>query len=132
VAVLKILFCGWPLALATAIAGKDRAQPAANVVSPDHDRGFFGLVDYCSANRKRINKSRFNVFGEAVRRSRMLLRSARILRGGRRPRVQLVFAAFSCGLRRGSQEAETVRGALDAIGKVSFAFFIPVYFALVD
>ena len=43
----------------------------------------------------------------------------------------MVFAAFLAGFAVVHKKRKLFAEALDAIGKVSFAFFIPVYFALV-
>jgi Kef-type K+ transport system membrane component KefB len=45
--------------------------------------------------------------------------------------VSLVFAAFLAGFAVVHKKRRLFSEALDAIGKVSFAFFIPVYFAIV-
>ncbi len=45
--------------------------------------------------------------------------------------VSIVFAAFLAGFAVVHKKGRLFAEALDAIGKVSFAFFIPVYFALV-
>ena len=45
--------------------------------------------------------------------------------------VNLVFAAFLAGFAVVHKKRRLFSDALDAIGKVSFAFFIPVYFAIV-
>ncbi|HYK36190.1 MAG TPA: cation:proton antiporter [Alloacidobacterium sp.] len=45
--------------------------------------------------------------------------------------VSLVFAAFLAGFAVVHKKRRLFAEALDAIGKVSFAFFIPVYFAIV-
>jgi Kef-type K+ transport system membrane component KefB len=45
--------------------------------------------------------------------------------------VSVVFAAFLAGFAVVHKKRKLFADALDAIGKVSFAFFIPVYFALV-
>src|SRR5262249_51811883 len=45
--------------------------------------------------------------------------------------VNLVFAAFLAGFAVVHKKRRLFADALDAIGKVSFAFFIPVYFAIV-
>jgi Kef-type K+ transport system membrane component KefB len=45
--------------------------------------------------------------------------------------VSVVFAAFLAGFAVVHKKRRLFSEALDAIGKVSFAFFIPVYFALV-
>jgi Kef-type K+ transport system membrane component KefB len=45
--------------------------------------------------------------------------------------VSVVFAAFLAGFAVVHKKRKLFAEALDAIGKVSFAFFIPVYFAIV-
>jgi Kef-type K+ transport system membrane component KefB len=45
--------------------------------------------------------------------------------------VSLVFAAFLAGFAVVHKKRRLFADALDAIGKVSFAFFVPVYFAIV-
>jgi Kef-type K+ transport system membrane component KefB len=45
--------------------------------------------------------------------------------------VSIVFAAFLAGFAVVHKKRKLFAEALDAIGKVSFAFFIPVYFAIV-
>ena len=45
--------------------------------------------------------------------------------------VSLVFAAFLAGFAVVHTKRQLFAEALDAIGKVSFAFFIPLYFAIV-
>jgi Kef-type K+ transport system membrane component KefB len=45
--------------------------------------------------------------------------------------VSLVFAAFLAGFAVVHKKRRLFADALDAIGKVSFAFFIPAYFAIV-
>ncbi len=45
--------------------------------------------------------------------------------------MSLVFAAFLAGFAVVHKKRRLFSEALDAIGKVSFAFFIPVYFAMV-
>lgn len=45
--------------------------------------------------------------------------------------VSLVFAAFLAGFAVVHKKRRLFADALDAIGKVSFAFFVPLYFAIV-
>ena len=49
----------------------------------------------------------------------------------RKFRQNLVFAAFLAGFAVVHKKRQLFSEALDAVGKVSFAFFIPLYFALV-
>lgn len=45
--------------------------------------------------------------------------------------MSLVFAAFQAGFAVVHKKRRVFAEGLDAIGKVSFAFFVPVYFAIV-
>src|SRR6185312_8596457 len=80
---------------------------------------------------KRINKSRFNVFAQQspVAYAIAVLLAYCAVAGAFD--VSLVFAAFLAGFAVVHKKRRIFAEALDAIGKVSFAFFIPVYFALV-
>src|SRR6202020_2283202 len=94
--------------------------------------GFFGL-GLTSVPRivKRINKSRFNVFAKhsPLAYALAVLLAYRVVAGALD--VSLVFAAFLAGFAVVHKKRRLFAEALDAIGKVSFAFFIPVYFAIV-
>jgi Kef-type K+ transport system membrane component KefB len=80
---------------------------------------------------KRINKARFNVLakhspaGYAI----AVLLACCAIAGALN--ISLVFAAFLAGFAVVHRKRRIFAEALDAIGKVSFAFFIPVYFAVV-
>jgi Kef-type K+ transport system membrane component KefB len=80
---------------------------------------------------KRINKSRFNVFARQspVAYAMAVLLSYCVVAGALD--VSLVFAAFLAGFAVVHKKRKLFADALDAVGKVSFAFFIPVYFAIV-
>jgi len=80
---------------------------------------------------KRINKSRFNVFPAyaPVAYAIGVLLVYCVVAGALN--VSLVFAAFLAGFAVVHKKRKLFAEALDAIGKVSFAFFIPVYFAIV-
>jgi Kef-type K+ transport system membrane component KefB len=45
--------------------------------------------------------------------------------------ISLVFAAFLAGFAVVHKKRRLFKNALDAIGQVAFAFFVPVYFAIV-
>src|SRR5437762_2995784 len=80
---------------------------------------------------KRINKSRFNVFAKhsPVAYAIAVLLGYCVVAGALD--VSVVFAAFLAGFAVVHKKRKLFSDALDAIGKVSFAFFIPAYFAIV-
>jgi Kef-type K+ transport system membrane component KefB len=80
---------------------------------------------------KRINKSRFNVLARhsPIGYAIAVLLGYCVVAGALN--VSLVFAAFLAGFAVVHRKRRLFSEALDAIGKVSFAFFIPVYFAIV-
>src|SRR6266550_1329199 len=94
--------------------------------------GFFGLgLTIVPRIVKRINKSRFNVFAKQspIAYAIAVLLGYCVVAGALD--VSVVFAAFLAGFAVVHKKRKLFSEALDAIGKVSFAFFIPVYFALV-
>src|SRR5579872_1848496 len=94
--------------------------------------GFFGLgLTLLPRIVKRINKSRFNVFAKhaPVAYAIAVLLAYCVIAGALD--VNVVFAAFLAGFAVVHKKRRLFAEALDAIGKVSFAFFIPIYFALV-
>jgi Kef-type K+ transport system membrane component KefB len=80
---------------------------------------------------KRINKSRFNILAKhsPIAYAIAVLLAYCVVAG--MLDVSLVFAAFLAGFAVVHKKRRLFADALDAIGKVSFAFFIPVYFAIV-
>jgi Kef-type K+ transport system membrane component KefB len=80
---------------------------------------------------KRINKARFNVFAKhsPVAYAIAVLLAYCVVAGALD--VSLVFAAFLAGFAVVHKKRRLFSEALDAIGKVSFGFFIPAYFAMV-
>jgi Kef-type K+ transport system membrane component KefB len=80
---------------------------------------------------KRVNKSRFNFLAKnsPVAYALGVLLAYCVIAGALN--VSLVFAAFLAGFAVVHKKRRLFTEALDAIGKVSFAFFIPVYFAIV-
>jgi Kef-type K+ transport system membrane component KefB len=80
---------------------------------------------------KQINRSRLNVFAKhsPVVFAMAVLLAYCVIAG--LLDVSLVFAAFLAGFAVVHKKRRLFSEALDAIGKVSFAFFIPVYFAIV-
>ena len=120
------------LAVATALAGKTVLNPRQMSYHLLTTVGFFGL-GLTSVPRivKRLNKSKFNVFAKQspVAYAIAVLLTYCVVAGALD--MSLVFAAFLAGFALVHKKRRLFTEALDAIGKVSFAFFIPVYFAIV-
>ena len=132
VAVLEDIVLWMALALATAMAGKTVLNPRQMSYHLITTIGFFGLgLTIVPRVIKRINKSRFNVFAQQspVAYALAVLLGYCVVAGALD--VSIVFAAFLAGFAVVHKKRRLFAEALDAIGKVSFAFFIPVYFALV-
>ena len=132
VAVLEDIVLWLALAVATALAG----QTALNF--GQISRHLIGTIAFFVLGLtlfprviKRINKARFNVFAQhsPVGYALAVLLGYCVVAGALD--VSLVFAAFLAGFAVVHKKRRLFAEALDAIGKVSFAFFIPVYFAIV-
>lgn len=132
VAVLEDIVLWLALAVATATAGAAVLHPRqmsyhllATVV--------FFIVGLTILPRsiKRVNKMRFNVLARysPVGYAIAVLLAYCAVAGALD--ISLVFAAFLAGFAVVHKKRRLFAEALDAIGKVSFAFFIPVYFAIV-
>jgi Kef-type K+ transport system membrane component KefB len=94
--------------------------------------GFFALgLTIVPRIVKRINRSRFNVIAKhsPVAYAIAVLLGYCVVAGALD--VSLVFAAFLAGFAVVHKRRRLFSEALDSIGKVSFAFFIPAYFAIV-
>src|SRR5436305_7909574 len=132
VAVLEDIVLWLALALATAMAGKAVLNPREMSYHLISTIGFFVLgLTIVPRLVKRINKARFNVIARQspVGYTIAVLFAYCALAGALR--VSLVFAAFLAGFAVVHKKSRLFADALGAIGKVSFAFFIPVYFAIV-
>lgn len=132
VAVLEDIVLWLALAVATALAGKTVLNPRQISFHLLTTVGFFALgLTIVPRAVKRLNKSKFNVVakqspaGYAIAVLLAYCVVAGVLD------VSLVFAAFLAGFAVVHKKRKLFAEALDAIGKVSFAFFIPIYFALV-
>src|SRR3954471_16787521 len=132
VAVLEDIGLWLALAVATAMAGKAVLNPRAMSYHLITTIAFF-LLGLTIVPRivKRINKSRFNVIAKhaPVAYTIAVLLGYCVVAGALD--VSVVFAAFLAGFAVVHKKRRLFSESLDAIGKVSFAFFIPVYFALV-
>lgn len=132
VAVLEDIVLWLALAIATAMAGKTVLHPRAMSYHLLTTIGFFVLgLTLVPRLVKRINKARFNVVAQQspVGYALAVLLAYCAVAGALN--VSLVFAAFLAGFAVVHKKRRLFAEALEAIGKVSFAFFIPVYFAIV-
>jgi Kef-type K+ transport system membrane component KefB len=132
VAVLEDIVLWLALAVATAVAGKAALNPRSMAFHLLSTVAFFALgLTIVPRIVKRINKSRFNVLAKhsPLAYAIAVLLGYCVVAGALG--VSLVFAAFLAGFAVVHKKRQLFADALDAIGKVSFAFFIPVYFAIV-
>jgi Kef-type K+ transport system membrane component KefB len=132
VAVLEDIVLWLALAVATALAGQQALKPRQLSFHLITTVVFFGLgLTIVPRAIKRINKSRFNVFAKhsPVAYALAVLMGYCVVAGALG--VSLVFAAVLAGLAVVHTKRRLFAEALDAIGKVSFAFFVPLYFAIV-
>jgi Kef-type K+ transport system membrane component KefB len=132
VAVLEDIVLWAALAIATAMAGKaalDKGQMAYHIIVTTV---FFGLgLTLFPRAVKRINKMKLNVFAKhaPVGYALAVLFAYCVVAG--LLHVSLVFAAFLAGFAVIHKKRKLFAEALEAMGKVSFGFFIPIYFAMV-
>ena len=132
VAVLEDIVLWLALAIATAMAGKNVLNPRQMSYHLFTTVAFFALgLTIIPRIIKRINKAQFNVLAKnsPVGYAISVLLAYCVVAGALD--VSLVFAAFLAGFAVVHKKRRLFAEALDAIGKVSFAFFIPVYFAIV-
>ena len=132
VAVLEDIVLWLALAVATAVAGKaalDLRSMSFHLLTTV----LFFVLGLTIVPRliKRINKSRFNVLAQhsPIGYAIAVLLAYCAVAGALN--ISLVFAAFLAGFAVVHKKRTLFAEALDSIGKVSFAFFIPVYFAIV-
>lgn len=132
VAVLEDIALWLALAVATAMAGKAALNPRAMAYHLLATIAFFVLgLTIVPRIIKKINKARFNIVAKnsPVGYAIAVLLAYCAVAGALK--VSLVFAAFLAGFAVVHKKRRLFAEALDAIGKVSFAFFVPVYFAIV-
>jgi Kef-type K+ transport system membrane component KefB len=132
VAVLEDIVLWAALAVATSLAGKAVLNPKGMAYHMVATVGFFvfGLTLLPRAV-KRLNKAKFNVIARhaPVAYVMSVLFAYCVLAGALD--VSMVFAAFLAGFAVVHKKRRLFANALEAIGSVSFAFFVPVYFAIV-
>jgi len=132
VAVLEDIVLWLALAVATALAGTAALNPRAISYHLAATVGFFVLgLTLVPRAIKRFNKSRFNVLAKhsPVGYPVAVLLAYCAIAGALD--VSLVFAAFLAGFAVVHKKRRIFADSLDAIGKVSFAIFVPIYFAIV-
>ena len=132
VAVLEDIVLWLALAVATAMAGETVLDPGALSLHLLSTIGFFLLgLTIVPRAIKRINKSPLNILAKhsPVAYAIAVLLAYCAVAGALR--VSLVFAAFLAGFAVVHRKTKLFSDALDAIGKVAFAIFIPAYFAIV-
>jgi Kef-type K+ transport system membrane component KefB len=132
VAVLEDIVLWLALAVATAMAGKAVLNPRAMSYHLLSTVGFFLLgLTIVPRAIKRLNKARFNVLARhsPLGYALAVLLTYCVVAG--LLDVSLVFAAFLAGFAVVHKKRRIFADALDSIGKMSFAFFVPVYFAIV-
>lgn len=132
VAVLEDIVLWAALAIATAVAGTAVLHPGQMAYHLLATIGFFALgLTLLPRAIKRLNKSEFNFLAKhsPVGYALAVLLAYCVIAGALH--VNLVFAAFLAAFAVVHKKRRLFAEALDAIGKVSFAFFIPVYFAIV-
>lgn len=132
VAVLEDIVLWAALAVATAVAGSAVLRPRQMAYHLLATVGFFVLgLSLLPRAVKRFNKSKFNVLAKhsPVGYALAVLLSYCVVAGALD--VNLVFAAFLAAFAVVHKKRRLFADALDAIAKVSFAFFIPLYFAIV-
>jgi Kef-type K+ transport system membrane component KefB len=132
VAVLEDIVLWLALAIATALAGKAALSLKQMSLHLTATIMFFAFgLTLLPRIVKRINKAKFNVFAQHSPTGYALavLLGYCVLAGALD--VSLVFAAFLAGFAVVHKKRQIFSEALDAISKVSFAFFIPLYFAIV-
>jgi Kef-type K+ transport system membrane component KefB len=132
VAVLEDIVLWLALAVATAMAGKAVLNPRAMSYHLISTVAFFVLgLTIVPRAIKKLNKARFNVLAQQspLGYALAVLLAYCVIAG--LLDVSMVFAAFLAGFAVVHKKRRIFADALDSIGKMSFAFFVPVYFAIV-
>jgi Kef-type K+ transport system membrane component KefB len=132
VAVLEDIVLWLALAVATAMAGTAVLKPREMSYHLMATVAFFVLgLTIVPRAIKKLNKARFNVLAQQspLGYAIAVLLAYCVIAG--LLDVSMVFAAFLAGFAVVHKKRRIFADALDSIGKVSFAFFIPVYFAIV-
>lgn len=132
VAVLEDIVLWLALAIATATAGTAALHPRTMSYHLLITIAFFVLgLTIVPRAIKRINKARFNVLARSAPTAYAITVLLAYCAVAGALDVSLVFAAFLAGFAVVHRKRKLFAEGLEAIGKVGFAFFIPVYFAIV-
>jgi Kef-type K+ transport system membrane component KefB len=132
VAVLEDIVLWLALAVATAMAGTAALHPRTMAWHLVATVAFFVLgLTLIPRAVKRINKSRFNVLAQQSPTGYAIAVLLAYCAVAGALGVNLVFAAFLAGFAVVHRKRRLFADALEAIGKTAFAFFIPLYFAIV-
>jgi Kef-type K+ transport system membrane component KefB len=132
VAVLEDIVLWLALAVATAIASKTTPNPWQMSWHLFLTVAYFVLgLTLVPRIIKRINTASWNTFAQQSPTGYAITVLLAYCAVAGALDVNLVFAAFLAGFAVTHKKRRIFEDALDAIGKVSFAFFIPVYFAIV-
>src|SRR6201996_8195871 len=132
VAVLEDIVLWLALAVATAMAGKAAPSPRDMSYLLFSTMAYFVLgLTIVPRVIKRLNKARFNVLARhsPTGYAMAVLLTYCVVAG--LLDVSMVFAAFLAGFAVVHKKRRIFADALESIGKMSFAFFVPVYFAIV-
>jgi Kef-type K+ transport system membrane component KefB len=132
VAVLEDIVLWLALAMATAAAGGQALDSRKMTLHLGVTVAFFALgITVVPRIVKRINKAKFNILATSspVGYAIAVLLAYCAVAGALD--VSLVFAAFLAGFAVVHKKRRLFAEALDSIGKVAFAVFVPVYFAIV-
>jgi Kef-type K+ transport system membrane component KefB len=132
VAVLEDIVLWLALAVATAVAEQIALNQREIFLHLLTTVGFFAFgLTILPRAVKSVNRARFNVLAQRspLAYAILILLAYCVIAGALN--VSLVFAAFLAGFAVVHKKRRLFAEALDAMGKVSFAFFIPVYFAIV-
>ncbi len=132
VAVLEDIVLWLALAVATAVTANTQLKPKEMSLHLLSTVTFFVLgLTIVPRLIKRANKSRFNIVAQhsPVGYSILVLLAYCVVAGFLD--VSMVFAAFLAGFAVVHKKRKIFDESLQSIGKMSFAFFIPVYFAIV-
>lgn len=132
VAVREDIVLWLALAIATAVAGKTTLQPWQLFSHLLVTVAYF-VVGLTIAPRvvKRVNTARWNAFAQQSPTGYVIAVLLAYCAVAGALDVNLVFAAFLAGFAVVHRKRKIFADAVEAISKVSFAFFIPVYFAVV-
>ncbi|WP_253842880.1 cation:proton antiporter [Mycobacterium colombiense] len=132
VAVLEDIVLWLALAIATSIAARAHLHPWQMGLHLLITVAYFALgLTVVPRVIKAFNKARWNVLAQHSPTGYAIAILLAYCAVAGALDVNLVFAAFLAGFALVDNEHAIFTDALDAISKVSFAFFIPIYFAIV-